>query len=669
MQFIFTVTLAMLAVAAYLLSHRRAVPRTVGNPLADAVAQNIKDAEVVAEDAKRLLAEASQPLDLNDEPTAETLDNAEAELDSESSALSASNTASLRVEEAVNALEAQQKRVEDAERQVEDAVNAENKSRQQWQQWLAGCGLPEDFTPDTVIEFAERVKFAREKMGEIRRMRDRVSAIEKDIEEHMMMVRILATKYRIPFEGASHQHAMSVADTLIENFGLVRQLVGQHDDIKSRLSHQEQAVTVVSDEHDHAATALQEKQAEWRNWLRECGFDDGFTPESLLEFLAQTEAAQMAIAETQKMRSDVDAVKAEIDEFRKRVKSLAEAHGISLDAEDVDRLAATADTLISGLEEARVLSGERRKNQELRKEKEGSLKRMEDRLRSTEEELACLLEVAGADDEEDLRRRADQHAKRIHLESQRSENLFKLTLLSGPDELLAAFRESLASSERNQLMEDSRSLLEQIDDANRRCEELRNVRAENKLILEQLSSEDESSALRIERNIWMEQLREKAREWSRLAIAGEILSRTRQKFERERQPSVIRHAEDFFGKVTGGRYKRLYAPIGEQTITVTDKAGQDKSPSQLSRGTREQLYLALRFGLIREFGKHAEHLPVIVDEALVNFDIERANFAASAFAELSKTNQVLVFTCHRTIADIFADVGATVVDIDQQDAQ
>ena len=142
-----------------------------------------------------------------------------------------------------------------------------------------------------------------------------------------------------------------------------------------------------------------------------------------------------------------------------------------------------------------------------------------------------------------------------------------------------------------------------------------------------------------------------------------LLEKTRQKFERERQPSVIRHAQDFFSNVTGQRYQRLYAPIGEQTITVTDATGANKQPAALSRGTREQLYLALRFGLIREFGEHAERLPVVVDEALVNFDPERARLAAESFAELAKTNQVLVFTCHPATRDMFIDVGAHVLDI------
>ena len=73
----------------------------------------------------------------------------------------------------------------------------------------------------------------------------------------------------------------------------------------------------------------------------------------------------------------------------------------------------------------------------------------------------------------------------------------------------------------------------------------------------------------------------------------------------------------------------------------------------MSRGTREQLYLSLRFGLIREFGERAESLPVIVDEVLVNFDPDRAQRAAEAFAELSLTNLLLVFTFPPSTVEAF----------------
>ncbi len=252
----------------------------------------------------------------------------------------------------------------------------------------------------------------------------------------------------------------------------------------------------------------------------------------------------------------------------------------------------------------------------------------------------------------------------MKLERQRDEYRLMLERLSGPGDKLDTFRESLANSDPNQLGEESGRLLERQAEVDARRNVLREERGGIDTELAQLTSEEESSALRIRRSVLLEQLREHAREWSRLTVAESLLEKTRQKFERERQPRVIQHAQDFFSSVTGQRYNRLYAPIGEQTITVTDATGASRQPSELSRGTREQLYLALRFGLIREFGEHAERLPVVVDEVLVNFDPERARLAAESFGELAETNQVLVFTCHPATRDMFADVaGAQVVDI------
>ena len=189
---------------------------------------------------------------------------------------------------------------------------------------------------------------------------------------------------------------------------------------------------------------------------------------------------------------------------------------------------------------------------------------------------------------------------------------------------------------------------------------------EVRIRLSQLTSEEESSALRVRKNVLMEELREQAREWSKLTIAEELLLRTRMKFEEERQPGVIQHAQKFFSSITDQRYDRLYSPIGEQVLTVTERTGVSKQPTELSRGTREQLYLSLRFGLIREFGDQTERLPVVVDEVLVNFDPDRARRAAEAFVELSETNQVLVFTCHPETVTLFTDVApeAQVIQID-----
>ena len=65
---------------------------------------------------------------------------------------------------------------------------------------------------------------------------------------------------------------------------------------------------------------------------------------------------------------------------------------------------------------------------------------------------------------------------------------------------------------------------------------------------------------------------------------------------------------------------------------------------ELSRGTGEQLYLALRFGLIEEFAGQAEPLPVVMDDILVNFDVERARRGLPTFQLGVGINSGDVFT-------------------------
>ena len=438
------------------------------------------------------------------------------------------------------------------------------------------------------------------------------------------------------------------------------------EETSRREKAQQERVEAAALEHEALETTALESAREWRQWLRERGLNETLTADTMTTFLTRVEMTRSSLAEAQRMADRVAAIEHDIDEFRERVQPLALRHGIKLDPDDHRQLAAAADELIKRLDETRTSVSNRERAREQEKESRQRLERQEERLKQVAVEIDALLAAGGATDAEDFRRRARQDEDRQELERQRDEHLRSLERISGPGEKFDAFCESLANSDPGQLVEESGRLSERQTEVDAQCNALREERGGIDNELAQLTGEEESSALRIRRNTLLEQLQEQAREWSRLTIAEALLEKTRHKFERERQPSVIRHAQDFFSTVTGGRYTGLYAPLGEQTISVTDANGGNRQPSELSRGTREQLYLALRFGLIREFGEHTERLPVVVDEALVNFDPERARLAAESFAGLSETNQVLVFTCHPSTAETFAkSAGAQVVDIGQ----
>ena len=465
-------------------------------------------------------------------------------------------------------------------------------------------------------------------------------------------------------DGAALDSAEARLEAVRAQLGVWESANTRLEEASRRERSQEQRLTDGVKDKEGAASADQEIQQEWREWLRARRMDEGLTPDGVALFLARIDTARGVLAETRRMRDRVAAIEVDIQEFQQKVDPLAVAHDIALADGNWGQMAAAADTLIDRMNRA----GEAQSRRDAALEQQETARRqVEDRsqrLGTAQQELDGFLALGGAEDAEDFRRRASTHQTRLELQQQRNELVRRLEVLSGPGERFDAFREGLAGTDQIQLNEESGRVAEQVREVEERRSGLQEERGRIDHELEQLTGEEESSRLRAQREILLEQLRDSAQEWSRLTMAEALLEKTRRKFEMERQPRVVQHAQDFFSHITGQRYARLFVPIEERTVTVVDGAGGTKRPQELSRGTREQLYLALRFGLVREFGEHAERLPVVVDEVLVNFDPERAKLAAESFAALSETNQVLVFTCHPDTARMFEEAaGAQVVEV------
>ena len=149
-----------------------------------------------------------------------------------------------------------------------------------------------------------------------------------------------------------------------------------------------------------------------------------------------------------------------------------------------------------------------------------------------------------------------------------------------------------------------------------------------------------------------------------LEKAAFLLEETRAAFARDHQPAVLREASRWLARLTEGHYVSVTTSIDEARLEVHDAEGSPWSPDRLSRGTREQVFLALRLALVRDLERHGVHLPVVIDDALVNFDDARALAAARVLMEFvgdePGKRQMLVLTCHAHVARIFTEVGAAV---------
>ena len=153
-----------------------------------------------------------------------------------------------------------------------------------------------------------------------------------------------------------------------------------------------------------------------------------------------------------------------------------------------------------------------------------------------------------------------------------------------------------------------------------------------------------------------------------LVYARHLLNSAVTRFEKEHQPEMIETVSRLLSQMTGGKYTQFDRSSGsKQNLLVRQPNGVEKTPEQLSTGTREQLYLAIRLAYVVHYCQKNQPLPIIIDDVLANFDHQRQRQTLQALASISKSVQVLFFTCHRELVEIARGVLPGLVPINLAD--
>ena len=174
----------------------------------------------------------------------------------------------------------------------------------------------------------------------------------------------------------------------------------------------------------------------------------------------------------------------------------------------------------------------------------------------------------------------------------------------------------------------------------------------------QLEADRETSRLRFAQSQTRYELKQAAEAWFGTELARQAVDRVRSKFERTCQPATLALASKYLARLTRGRYVNVWTPLGRRELRIDDDRGNTLSVEQLSGGTREQLFLAVRMATVSELAQQGIELPMIFDDVLVNFDQIRTEAAVDALLDFAAENQqILFFTCHLHLAHLFESRG------------
>jgi len=395
---------------------------------------------------------------------------------------------------------------------------------------------------------------------------------------------------------------------------------------------------------DEAESRLAAWQAEWEGWLGQRGISGGLRPDGAAEWLLVCEQGKQLL-----LRRDAS--------LRRLADMEAEASAFERETADVCGTASEADPLFElkrRKAEAEKEAAAFAERERLAREAEllrDAIRLIGDKLARVREQIGGLWQEAGAADEQQFRERARLHEEGSLLSREREELLLTLDSMLGKDrrdEALEAMRQPPEELRRE--LERLGSLQEELE---RKLDERRDRRGRLRGEMERLESgRDHADKLQRVQETETE-LRQQMRRWAVHAMAGKLFAHTRKLYETERQPAVLRRASDYMAALTGQRYTRVIAPVGEKRLVAVTGSGEPVDSSKLSRGTAEQLYLAMRFALADETAPSAS-LPFIMDDVFVNFDADRLRRCLELLPELSARRQLLLFTCHSHVTEAAA---------------
>jgi uncharacterized protein YhaN len=97
------------------------------------------------------------------------------------------------------------------------------------------------------------------------------------------------------------------------------------------------------------------------------------------------------------------------------------------------------------------------------------------------------------------------------------------------------------------------------------------------------------------------------------------------------------------------------------------ESGELRSADHLSRGTQDQLYFAIRFGILDLVSNADEPCPCLLDEPFAAYDRLRLVEAYNILAEESLRRQLVLFTCREDLLEIARNRNANIIRLDKQE--
>jgi uncharacterized protein YhaN len=456
---------------------------------------------------------------------------------------------------------------------------------------------------------------------------------------------------------ANVQESLRYMEPLIESLQEDMHLYQQADLELHQANEQLRAAMQTQDElskqlavHVEYLQKLQQEEAllqqEWRLWLEKYMLPIDLSPESMKIMFQYAEQGLQVVDYMTKVNNKLAHLEEVQIGFEQSVIGFLHQQGVKIPLTaanmiyELKKLKETLEAQIRMKDQYHLLE---QQAEELESSKQQSL----DTLARVQNKLQDLLTAAKATDEDELRSRARLYERRLELERMK-RHLQVVIFTWVKEENQHKLFETLEQSDADQLEKHLSAMEEAINQLELRLNDSKDRRGGLRKEMDNLQSGGQHAVLLQRHQEEITELQLLASKWAELALSAELLRRAKEIYERERQPGVLLRASQYMRSITEGRFVRVVSRLGEKSIFLEREGGEQVDSSFLSRGTAEQLYLAMRFALADEYSKTVA-LPLIMDDIFVNFDHDRLTRTLQLLSDVAERHQIILFTCHEHV--------------------
>lgn len=208
--------------------------------------------------------------------------------------------------------------------------------------------------------------------------------------------------------------------------------------------------------------------------------------------------------------------------------------------------------------------------------------------------------------------------------------------------------------------EDYFALTDQLDQWENNQEEQQKESQALRFDLQKMEEKGTLDELYQQRENDLTEIKELAEAWLGYKLAEDILQEVFDYLSDQQLPQVLALTSEYFSILTGGKYPQVVFKQGK--LIVQDRKLQKWEATQLSTGTKDQLYIAFRLGFI-QLHAHDYDAPIMIDDGWLHFDSGRKEIFFKVMIALGKTRQIICLSSDEEMKAYFEKNGIDIINL------